>query len=45
MAPDGRAELDEDLTVLDTDAPLPEEEYQRLAEHGLRVRGHAGHFP
>src|SRR5207248_7594593 len=45
MAPDGRAELDEDLTVLDADFPLPEEEYHQLAEHGLRVRAHAGHFP
>ncbi|MBI1916058.1 MAG: aldo/keto reductase [Planctomycetes bacterium] len=45
MAPDGRPELDEDLTVLDADAPLPEDEYRRLAEHGLRVRAHAGTFP
>jgi len=45
MAPDGRAELDEDLTVLDVDAPLPEEEYRQLSEHGLRVRAHAGSFP
>jgi predicted aldo/keto reductase-like oxidoreductase len=45
MAPDGRAELDEGLTVLDANSPLPEEEYRQLAEHGLRVREHAGHFP
>ena len=45
MAPDGRAELDEDLTVLDADAPLTPEEYERLAEHGRRVRAHAGSFP
>lgn len=45
MAPDGRAELEEDLTVLDAPGPLPEDEYERLAAHGQRVRAHAGHFP
>jgi predicted aldo/keto reductase-like oxidoreductase len=45
MAPESRAELDEDLTVLEADGPLSEEEYQRLAEHGQRVRRHAGRFP
>jgi predicted aldo/keto reductase-like oxidoreductase len=44
-APHTRAELDEDLTVLDATGPLPDDEYQRLAEHGLRVRRHAGRFP
>jgi hypothetical protein len=45
MAPDDRAELEEDLSVLESGGPLPPEEYRRLAEHGLRVRGHAGGFP
>jgi predicted aldo/keto reductase-like oxidoreductase len=45
MAPDNRAELEEDLTVLDAPGPLSVEEYARLAEHGARVRRHAGTFP
>jgi predicted aldo/keto reductase-like oxidoreductase len=45
MAPEDRAELEEDLTVLDAPGPLSDEEYQRLAEHGQRVRRHAGSFP
>ena len=45
MAPDDRAELDEDLTVLGAGGPLPADEYERLAEHGRRVRRHAGGFP
>lgn len=45
MAPENRAELDEDLHVLDRDEPLSAEEYARLAGHGLRVRRHAGSFP
>ncbi len=45
MAPDNRAELDEDLTVLDAAGPLSVEEYAMLAEHGRRVRRHAGTFP
>ncbi|HEY1860122.1 MAG TPA: aldo/keto reductase [Gemmataceae bacterium] len=45
MAPENRAELEEDLTVLDAPGPLPAEEYQRLAEHGRRVRKHGGRFP
>src|SRR5262249_20826404 len=44
-APHSRAELDEDLEVLRATGPLPAEEYQRLAEHGERVRKHAGRFP
>jgi aryl-alcohol dehydrogenase-like predicted oxidoreductase len=44
-APHTRAELDEDLTVLDTPWPLTPEQYQRLVDHGLRVRRHAGRFP
>jgi predicted aldo/keto reductase-like oxidoreductase len=44
-APASRAELDEDLTVLDGVARLEPSEYARLAEHGERVRRHAGRFP
>jgi aryl-alcohol dehydrogenase-like predicted oxidoreductase len=43
-APQTRAELDEDLRVLDADGPLTNEEYATLAEHGERVRRHAGGF-
>src|SRR3954463_6295159 len=42
MAPESRAELEEDLGVLDAAGPLPAAEYERLAEHGRRVRRHAG---
>jgi predicted aldo/keto reductase-like oxidoreductase len=45
MAPDNRAELEEDLTVLEATGPLSAEEFARLAEHGLRVRKHADGFP
>jgi predicted aldo/keto reductase-like oxidoreductase len=45
MAPESRAELDEDLTILDASGPLSAEMYQRLAEHGQRVRRHGGAFP
>jgi predicted aldo/keto reductase-like oxidoreductase len=45
MAPDGRAELEEDLTVLQASGPLTADEYRALAEHGQRVRKHAGNFP
>jgi len=44
-APHDRAELDEDLNVLDAAGPLPAAEYERLAEHGRRVRRHGGGFP
>jgi hypothetical protein len=44
-APESRAELAEDLSVLDAAGPLPAAEYERLAEHGRRVRRHAGGFP
>jgi predicted aldo/keto reductase-like oxidoreductase len=44
-APQTRAELDEDLMVLDAARPLPTAEYERLAAHGLRIRCHAGSFP
>jgi predicted aldo/keto reductase-like oxidoreductase len=43
-APATRAELDEDLRVLDA-APLSSEDYERLVAHGQRVRRHAGGFP
>jgi predicted aldo/keto reductase-like oxidoreductase len=45
MAPESRAELEEDLTVLQAPGPLSEAEYERLTEHGLRVRRHGGAFP
>ena len=45
MAPNNRAELDEDLTILDATGPLSSEECALLAEHGQRVRRHAGTFP
>jgi aryl-alcohol dehydrogenase-like predicted oxidoreductase len=43
-APQTRAELDEDLGVLSAEGPLSDEEYASLAEHGARVRRHAGGF-
>jgi predicted aldo/keto reductase-like oxidoreductase len=45
MAPENRAELDEDLQVLQQSQPLSREEYAQLVEHGQRVRRHAGSFP
>jgi predicted aldo/keto reductase-like oxidoreductase len=45
MAPENRAELDEDLQVLRQVEPLSEAEYAQLAAHGQRVRRHAGSFP
>ncbi|HEY7311845.1 MAG TPA: aldo/keto reductase [Gemmataceae bacterium] len=45
MAPENRAELDEDLQALHHGEPLPAQEYERLAAHGRRVRRHAGQFP
>jgi predicted aldo/keto reductase-like oxidoreductase len=45
MSPENRQELDEDLQVLSTSAPLSAQEYQALADHGQRVRRHAGRFP
>ena len=44
-APSNRAELDEDLEVLRSSRPLAASEYALLAEHGERVRRHAGRFP
>jgi aryl-alcohol dehydrogenase-like predicted oxidoreductase len=43
-APNTRAELDEDLTVLDAQS-LAEADYAALAAHGVRVRRHNGSFP
>ena len=45
MAPESRAELDEDLGVLTATGPLSTEEYEVLAAHGQRVRKHGGRFP
>jgi aryl-alcohol dehydrogenase-like predicted oxidoreductase len=44
-APHHRAELLEDLEVLGVGGPLEPAEYERLAEHGQRVRRHAAAFP
>jgi predicted aldo/keto reductase-like oxidoreductase len=44
MAPHDRAELEEDLTVLEAPGSLAAEEYEMLASHGQRVRRHAGSF-
>jgi aryl-alcohol dehydrogenase-like predicted oxidoreductase len=44
-APQSRAELEEDLRVLEATGPLPDAEYATLAEHGARVRRIAGSFP
>jgi predicted aldo/keto reductase-like oxidoreductase len=43
-APQTRAELDDDLRVLEAQGPLSDEEYAALVEHGDRVRRHAGRF-
>jgi predicted aldo/keto reductase-like oxidoreductase len=45
MAPDNRAELEENLILLQDPAPLSAAEYDLLAAHGQRVRKHAGSFP
>ncbi len=45
MAPHDRTELDEDLSVLERDAPLSDDEYEHLAAHGRRVRRYGGAFP
>jgi hypothetical protein len=44
-APHTRAELEEDLTVLEATGPFDPIEYALLAEHGGRVRASAGQFP
>jgi len=43
-APQTRAELDEDLQVLEATGPLGDDEYAVLIKHGERVRRHAGSF-
>ena len=43
-APYSRSELEQDLAVLGQ-GPLSAEEYEALAQHGDRVRKHAGNFP
>ncbi len=45
MAPADRRELEEDLTLLDDWRSLAREEFDKMAEHGRRVRRHAGTFP
>lgn len=44
-APANRAELEDNLRVLSETRELTPQDYQRLAEHGERVRRHAGRFP
>jgi aryl-alcohol dehydrogenase-like predicted oxidoreductase len=44
-APQNRRELEADLGVLRANGLLPAARYARLAEHGDRVRRHAGTFP
>jgi predicted aldo/keto reductase-like oxidoreductase len=44
-APADRGELAEDLKVLRAAGPLDADEYAVLADHGQRVRRHAGRFP
>jgi predicted aldo/keto reductase-like oxidoreductase len=43
-APQTRAELDEDLQVLEATGPLSDEEHATLAQHGERARHSAGRF-
>jgi predicted aldo/keto reductase-like oxidoreductase len=44
-APNGRAELEEDLKLLDDWRAPTREEFAALIRHGERVRRHAGQFP
>ncbi len=44
-APSNRAELEVDLELLQASGPLGAADYAALAEHGERVRRHAGQFP
>jgi predicted aldo/keto reductase-like oxidoreductase len=44
-APQNRAELEEDLRVLEAAGPLDAATYEKLAAHGQRIRRHAGNFP
>jgi aryl-alcohol dehydrogenase-like predicted oxidoreductase len=43
-APQSRAELEEDLEILEATGPLRDEEFLALAEQGERVRRNAGRF-
>lgn len=45
MAPDNRAELEDDLTLLQDWRALSDDEMKALSEHGRRVYRHAGNFP
>ena len=45
MAPDGRDELEEDLSLLDSWRGFSQERYDELSAHGDRVYRHAGGFP
>jgi predicted aldo/keto reductase-like oxidoreductase len=45
MAPQGRAELEENLTLLDDWRACSPEEWEGMASHGDRVKRHAGAFP
>ena len=45
IAPNGRTELEEDLSILDDWRGFRESEYAALCEHGDRVHRHAGAFP
>lgn len=45
MAPNGRRELEENLILLDDWHPPTRAEFDAMADHGLRVRHHAGKFP
>jgi len=45
MAPSNRAELEEDLELLDEWRPLSQDEQRWLIQHGERVRKTAGAFP
>jgi hypothetical protein len=43
-APQTRAELDEDLQILEATGPLRDDEHAVLTKHGERVRRYAGAF-
>lgn len=45
MAPDGRSELNENLTLFDQWRGFDEDEYEQLKAHGDRVYKHTGIFP
>ena len=45
MAPNGRAELEANLTILDDWRGIAEDAYRAMRAHGERVRRNAGRFP